>query len=186
MDYQEYKSKAQMAHSEKTIQDRKSYLRLFDVWLYQLRQNNKEPGEAVLEFRSLDRSTRMNYEFSEYEPEDFSEIQRFILFLYEELDFSRTHCRHYFDAVQSYCKRLNLEVYSKERFYMFREDNLSTSYNPNYGEDSIFTLSEISRLVEELSKPSKDFLRIQYLHCRRPGEVKELRVKDFDLPDRSL
>jgi len=186
MDYQEYKTKAQMAHSEKTIKDRKSYLRLFDVWLYQLRKQHKEPGEAIMEFRGLDRDTRMNYEFSDYSPAEFSEIQRFILFLYEELDFSRTQCRHYFDAIQSYSKRLNLDVYSREQFQMFREDNLSTSHNPNYDSDYIFRLSEVKRLVDSLSKPQKDFVLIQYLHCRRPGEVKELRVRDFDLTERTV
>ena len=95
-------------------------------------------------------------------------------------------CRHYFDAIQSYCDTLNLEVYDREQFKQFRDENLQTTTNPNFDSTSVFTLDEIERLVSALDPPAKDFVVLQYIHCRRPGEVKELRAEDIHLDEREV
>jgi integrase len=95
-------------------------------------------------------------------------------------------CRHYFDAIQSYCDTLNLEVYDREQFKQFRDENLQTTTNPNFDSTSVFTLDEIERLVSALDSPERDFVVLQYIHCRRPGEVKELRAEDIHLDKREV
>lgn len=168
-----------MAHTESTLQDRRSFLRLFDVWSAARRGEQSDAANAVQEFRNL--STSQKQQFAQpSEPQSFEEVEEFILYLYNDLDYSRTMARHYFDAIQSYCERLDLDFYDYDEFYEFRQNNLDVPDNPNFDQSSIFTLDEIQILVDELNPPQRDFVLIQYLHCRRPGEVTALKASNFD------
>lgn len=185
MRFDDYKDRAAMRYAEKTIQDRKSFLRLFDVYLRGIHSSDLTVEEAIERYQCAPQPERVEYQLSDYEPEELEQIREFILHLYNELDYSRVMARHNFDAIQSYCYELGLDVYDEREFKQFRDRYLSgPEHNPEFGlraeERNVFTLDEVGTIIEEARDPFSDFFAIQYLHCRRPGEVSQLEVSDFN------
>jgi integrase len=129
----------------------------------------------------MDRGGRRSYEFSDYEPQTLTEIEDFIKFLMRDLDYSRTIARQYFDAIQSYCDEIGLDVFDRDEFLHFRKKHVNDTFDPRYDESAIFSLGEIEQLIDHLDGRAQEFVSIQYLHCRRPGEVRQLEVSDINL-----
>lgn len=187
MRYSEYKQKAEQRYAEATLQDRKSCLRLLDVYLAGVHTDGLTGEEAVSRFRNLKRTARGSYQFSEYEPESFEQVTEFISLLFS-LDDSREMIRHYFDSIQSYCDEMNLEWFSERDFRKFRDRRFKNSGNETvYGlaadERNVYRLGEVETILEHAESPYRDFFAIQYLHCRRPGEVLLLEASDVRLED---
>jgi len=187
MQYQQYAEKAQQRYAKATLQDRKSCLRLFDVYLAGCHTEGLSGEDAVNRFRDLKRTSRASYQFSEYEPESFEQVTEFISLLFS-LDHSREMIRHYFDSIQSYCDELNLEWFDQREFRKYRDRRFKNSGNQTvYGlaaeERNVYRLSEVQTILEQSKSPYREFFTIQYLHCRRPGEVLLLEDSDVRLED---
>ena len=187
MRYSEYKQKAEQRYAEATLQDRKSCLRLFDVYLAGIHTDGLTGEEAVKRFRDLKRTSRGSYQFLEYEPESFEQVTEFISLLFS-LDDSREMIRHYFDSIQSYCDEMNLEWFSEREFRKYRERRFKNSdsgtvYGLAADDRNVYRLSEVKTILEQAESPYRDFFAIQYLHCRRPGEVLLLESSDVRLED---
>jgi integrase len=187
MQYEEYSEKASERYAEATMQDRKSCLRLFDVYLAGLHTEGLSGEDAVERFRDLKRTARASYQFSEYEPQSFEQVTEFISLLFS-LDDSREMIRHYFDSIQSYCDEMNLEWFSEREFKKFRDRRFKNSGNETvYGlaadERNVYRLDEVETILREADSPYQEFFTLQYLHCRRPGEVLKLEASDVRLQD---
>jgi integrase len=187
MRYDEYEQKAQQRYAEATLKDRKSCLRLLDVYLAGVKIDGLTGEEAVRRFRELKRTARASYRFSEYEPEDFEQVIDFISLLFE-LDYSRTMVRHYFDSIQSYCDEMGLEWFDEREFRRFRDRRFSgaeseTVYGLAADERNVYRLAEVETILDHTRSPYREFFTIQYLHCRRPGEVLLLEASDVRLED---
>jgi integrase len=187
MRWTEYEEKATQRYAEATLQDRKSCLRLFDVYLAGCHTDGLSGKEAVQRFRELKRTARASYQFSDYEPECFEQVTQFISVLFE-LDYSREMVRHYFDSIQSYCDEMNLEWFDEREFRKYRERRFKNSGSETvYGiaadDRNVYRLSEVETLLEHARSPYREFFTLQYLHCRRPGEVLLLEASDVKLED---
>ena len=187
MQYEEYSEKAKQRYAEATLNDRKSCLRLFDIYLAGSHTDGMSGEDAVQRFRDLKRTARASYQFSEHEPSSFERVTEFISLLFE-LDLSREMIRHYFDSVQSYCDEMNLEWFSEREFRKYRERRFKNSDSANvYGlaadDRNVYRLSEVETILENSESPYREFFAIQYLHCRRPGEVLLLENSDVRLQD---
>ncbi|MGQ3327994.1 tyrosine-type recombinase/integrase [Halorubrum sp. FL23] len=104
------------------------------------------------------------------------------------LDDSREMIRHYFDSIQSYCDEMNLEWFSERDFRKYRDRRFKNSGSETvYGiaadERNIYRLSEVETILEHSKPPYREFFTLQYLHCRRPGEVLLLESSDVRLED---
>jgi integrase len=187
MRYEEYSEKAKQRYAEATLQDRKSCLRLFDVYLAGCHTDGLEGEEAVRRFRELKRTARASYQFSEYEPESFEQVTEFISLLFD-LDDTRSMIRHYFDSIQSYCDEMNLEWFDEREFRKYRERRFKNSGSETvYGlaadDRNVYRIDEVETILEHAESPYQEFFAIQYLHCRRPGEVLLLESSDVRLED---
>lgn len=187
MQYEEYEKKANQRYAEATLQDRKSCLRLFDVYLNGCHTDGLTGEEAVTRFRKLKRTARASYQFSESEPESFEQVTEFISILFN-LDDSREMIRHYFDSIQSYCDEMNLEWFGEGEFRKYRERRFKNSGSETvYGlaadERNVYRLEEVETILERAESPYWEFFTLQYLHCRRPGEVLLLEAEDVRLAD---
>ena len=187
MQYEEYSEKAKQRYAEATLKDRKSCLRLFDVYLAGSHTDGMSGEDAVERFRDLKRTARASYQFSRYEPKSFEQVTKFITLLFE-FDLSRDMIRHYFDSVQSYCDEMNLEWFSEREFRKYRERRFKNSdsgtvYGLAADDRNVYRLSEVKTILEQAESPYRDFFAIQYLHCRRPGEVLLLESSDVRLED---
>ncbi|GGJ03927.1 hypothetical protein GCM10008995_12190 [Halobellus salinus] len=187
MQYEEYAEKAKQRYAEATLKDRKSCLRLFDVYLAGPHTDGMSGEDAVQRFRDLKRTARASYQFSEHEPSSFEQVTEFISLVFE-LDLSREMIRHYFDSVQSYCDEMNLEWFSEREFRKYRERRFKNSDSANvYGlaadDRNVYRLSEVETILKNSESPYREFFAIQYLHCRRPGEVLLLEASDVRLED---
>jgi integrase len=187
MQHEEYAEKAKQRYAEATLKDRKSCLRLFDVYLAGSHTDGLDGNEAVQRFRDLKRTARASYQFSEYEPSSFEQATSFISLLFD-LNLSREMIRHYFDSVQSYCDEMNLEWFTEREFRKYRERRFKNSDSANvYGlaadNRNVYRLSEVKTILEHSESPYREFFAIQYLHCRRPGEVLLLESSDVRLQD---
>lgn len=187
MQYEEYSEKAKQRYAEATLRDRKSCLRLFDVYLAGCHTDGVGGYEAVQRFRELKRTARASYQFSDHDPSSFEQVTEFISLLFE-LDDSREMIRHYFDSIQSYGDEMNLEWFSERDFRKFRDRRFKNSGNETvYGlaadDRNVYRLSEVEMILEHSESPYREFFTIQYLHCRRPGEVLKLEASDIRLED---
>jgi integrase len=187
MRYSEYKQKAEQRYAEATLQDRKSCLRLFDVYLAGVHTDGLTGEEAVRRFRDLKRTARGSYQFSDYEPESFAQVTEFISLLFS-LDDSREMIRHYFDSIQSYCDEMNLQWFDERDFRKFRDRRFKNAGSERvYGlaadERNVYRLGEVETILENAESPYREFFALQYLHCRRPGEVLLLEASDVRLED---
>jgi integrase len=187
MRYEEYSEKAKQRYAEATMQDRKSCLRLFDVYLAGFHTAGLDGKEAVTRFRDLKRTARASYQFSEHEPESFEQVTEFISLLFS-LNDSREMVRHYFDSIQSYCDEMNLEWFSEREFRKYRERRFKNSGSETvYGlaadDRNVYRLNEVETILQHAESPYREFFAIQYLHCRRPGEVLLLESSDVRLED---
>lgn len=187
MRYEEYEQKAKQRYAEATLQDRKSCLRLFDVYLAGYHTDGISGEDAVQRFRDLKRTARSSYQFSEYEPASFEQVTGFVSLLFD-LNDSREMIRHYFDSIQSYCDEMNLEWFSERQFRKYRERRFKNSGSEKvYGlaadDRNVYQLSEVETILEHSECPYREFFAIQYLHCRRPGEVLLLETSDVRLED---
>ncbi|CCQ35929.1 homolog to phage integrase [Natronomonas moolapensis 8.8.11] len=187
MQYSEYEQKAQQRYAEATLQDRKSCIRLFDVYLAGYHTERLSGKEAVQRFRDLKRTTRGSYQFSEHDPESFEQVTEFISLLFD-LDDSRNMIRHYFDSIQSYCDEMNLEWFDEREFRKYRErrfkhSGTETVYGLAADDRNVYHLGEVETILENAESPYREFFAIQYLHCRRPGEVLLLEASDVRLED---
>ena len=187
MRWDEYKRKAGQRYAESTIQDRKSCLRLFDVYLSGICTDELSGNEAVKRFRELKRTSRASYQFSEYEPESFEQVTAFVSLLFDQ-DDSREMIRHYFDSIQSYCDEMELEWFEEREFKKFRERRFKNAGNDTvYGvaaeERNVYRLNEVETILKHAQSPYQEFFTLQYLHCRRPGEVLRLKPSDVRLDD---
>ena len=187
MQYEEYSEKAKQRYAEATLQDRKSCLRLFDVYLAGYHTEGLSGDDAVKRFRELKRTARASYQFSEYEPESFEQVTEFISLLFS-LDDSREMIRHYFDSIQSYCDEMNLEWFNEREFRKFRDRRFKNSGNETVfvlaaDEKNVYRLNEVETILTQSESPYREFFTLQYIHCRRPGEVLLLEVSDVRLED---
>ena len=187
MRYDEYSQKAKQRYAEATLQDRKSCLRLFDVYLAGCHTDGLEGEEAVQRFRELKRTARASYQFSEHEPESFEQVTEFINLLFS-LDYNREMIRHYFDSIQSYCDEMSLEWFQEREFRKYRDRRFKSSGSETvYGlaadDRNVYWLDEVETILENSESPYREFFAIQYLHCRRPGEVLLLESSDVRLED---
>jgi len=187
MDWETYEQKAKQRYAEATLQDRKSCLRLFDVYLTACHTDGIEGEEAIERFRNLKRPARASYQFSEHDPEAFEQVTDFISVLFA-LDDSREMVRHYFDSIQSYCDEMNLEWFEEREFRKFRDRRFKNSGSQTvYGlaadQRNVYRLDEVETILEQSKSPYREFFAIQYLHCRRPGEVLLLEASDIRLED---
>jgi integrase len=187
MRYEEYEQKAKQRYAEATLQDRKSCLRLFDVYLAGYHTDGISGEDAVQRFRDLKRTARSSYQFSEYEPASFEQVTEFVSLLFE-LDDSREMIRHYFDSIQSYSDEMNLEWFSERQFRKYRERRFKNSGSEKvYGlaadDRNVYRLSEVEAILGQAESPYREFFTIQYLHCRRPGEVLLLESSDVRFQD---
>jgi integrase len=96
--------------------------------------------------------------------------------------------RHYFDSIQSYCDEMNLEWFDERKFRKFRDRRFKNSGNETvFGlaadERNVYRLSEVETILEQSKSPYREFFTLQYLHCRRPGEVLLLEDDDVRLED---
>lgn len=187
MQYEEYSEKAKQRYAEATLKDRKSCLRLFDVYLAGSHTDGMSGEDAVERFRDLKRTARASYQFSRYEPKSFEQVTNFITLLFE-VDLSRDMVRHYFDSVQSYCDEMNLEWFSEREFRKYRERRFKNSdsgtvYGLAADDRNVYRLSEVETILQHAESPYREFFAIQYLHCRRPGEVLLLESSDVRLED---
>jgi len=187
MQYEEYSEKAKQRYAEATLKDRKSCLRLFDVYLAGSHTDGLDGDEVVQRFRDLKRTSRASYQFSEHEPSSFEQVAEFISLLFE-LNDSREMIRHYFDSIQSYCDEMNLEWFSEREFRKYRERRFKNSgsgavYGLAADDRNVYRLSEVETILEQSESPYREFFAIQYLHCRRPGEVLLLEASDVRLED---
>ena len=187
MRYAEYAEKASQRYAEATMQDRKSCLRLFDVYLAGCHTKGLSGEDAVKRFRDLQRTARASYQFSEYEPESFEQVTEFISLLFS-LDDSRAMIRHYFDSIQSYCDEINLNWFNEREFRKFRDRRFKNAGNETvFGlaadERNIYRLKEVEAILSQSESPYREFFTLQYIHCRRPGEVLLLEVSDVRLED---
>jgi integrase len=187
MQWEEYSEKAKQRYAEATLQDRKSCLRLFDVYLAGYHTDGLTGEDAVSRFRDLKRTSRASYQFSDHEPESFEQVTSFISLLFS-LDDSREMIRHYFDSIQSYCDEMNLEWFDEREFKKFRERRFKNSGNKTvFGlaadTRNVYRLSEVETILSQSDSPYQEFFTLQYLHCRRPGEVLLLEADDVRLED---
>lgn len=187
MRYKEYEKLASQRYAEATLGDRKSCLRLFDVYLAGVHSEKISGPEAVNRFRDLKRSMRASYQFSQYEPESFTQVTDFLDVLFE-LDISREMVRHYYDSIQSYCDEMELEWFDEREFRKYRDrrfkgSHSSTVYGLAADDRNVYRLEEVQTIIQESRPPYREFFAIQYLHCRRPGEVQLLEAKDVRLED---
>ncbi|UHQ98153.1 site-specific integrase (plasmid) [Natrinema zhouii] len=185
MKYDEYEQKTSQRYAEATLADRKSCLRLFDVWLAGEQVDGITGDEAVIRFRKLKRTTRASYAFSSFEPKSFEEITQFISVLFD-LDLSRTMVRHYYDSIQSYCDEMDLEFFDQREFRKYRDRRFKGSDSERvYGlaadERNVYYLDEVATILDHARSPYKEFFTLQYLHCRRPGEILLLETDDVRL-----
>lgn len=187
MKWNSYEQKAEQRYAEATISDRKSCLRLFDVYLSGYHTEGLSGKETVQRFRELKRTSRASYQFSEYEPESFEQVTDFIGVLFS-LDDNREMIRHYFDSIQSYCDEMELEWFEEREFRKFRDLRFKNAGNDTvYGvaaeERNVYRLSEVEMILKHAQSPYQEFFTLQYLHCRRPGEVLRLEPSDVRLED---
>ncbi|MFB6069481.1 MAG: tyrosine-type recombinase/integrase [Halanaeroarchaeum sp.] len=187
MRWTEYEQKARQRYAEATLQDRKSCLRLFDVYLTGGHTEGLTGEEAVYRFRELKRTARASYQFSQYEPDSFEQVTDFISILFD-LDLSRTMVRHYLDSIQSYCDEMNLEWFDERNFRKFRDRRFKsagseTVYGLAADRRNVYRLNEVETILKNADSPYQEFFTIQYLHCRRPGEVLLLEASDIRLED---
>jgi len=161
MRWDEYEQKAQQRYAEGTIQDRKSCLRLFDVYLTACHTDGLEGKEAIERFRELKRPSRASYQFSEYDPDSFEQVTEFVSILFA-LDDSREMIRHYYDSIQSYCDEMNLEWFDQREFRKYRDRRFKNSGNDTvYGlaadERNVYRLSEVETILEQAESPYQEF-----------------------------
>lgn len=187
MQYSEYEQKARQRYAEATLQDRKSCLRLFDVYLAGVHTDGLSGAKAVQRFRELKRISRGSYQFSDYEPSSFEQVTEFISLLFS-LDECREMIRHYFDSIQSYCDEMNLEWFNERDFRRFRDRRFKNSGSQRvYGlaadERNVYRMNEVETILSHAESPYREFFTLQYLHCRRPGEILLLETTDVRLED---
>ena len=187
MDWETYEQKAKQRYAEATLQDRKSCLRLFDVYLTTCHTDSIEGEQAIERFRKLKRPARASYQFSEHDPEAFEQVTEFISILFD-LDDSREMIRHYFDSIQSYCDETNLDWFEEREFRKFRDRRFKNSGSQTvYGlaadQRNVYRLDEVETILNQSKSPYREFFAIQYAHCRRPGEVLLLKASDVRLED---
>jgi integrase len=83
---------------------------------------------------------------------------------------------------------MELEWFEEREFKKFRERRFKnagdeTVYGVAAEERNVYRLSEVETILKHAQSPYQEFFTLQYLHCRRPGEVLRLDASDVRLAD---
>jgi integrase len=83
---------------------------------------------------------------------------------------------------------MNLEWFNEREFRKFRDRRFKNSGNETvFGlaadEKNVYRLNEVETILTQSESPYREFFTLQYIHCRRPGEVLLLEVSDVRLED---
>jgi integrase len=71
----------------------------------------------------------------------------------------------------------------KYRERRFKNSGSETVYGLAADDRNVYRLTEVEAILEHSESPYQEFFALQYLHCRRPGEVLLLEAPDVRLQD---